>query len=223
MRKIILLIALLFGLYACKDSESIDFGYDYFPLEEGRFVEYKVREVFHDVNVNPQHDTTKYRLKTIIGEEVLDNTGRPVRKFFQFKYDLQTGGVLDQRVWTTVLDGGRGEVVEENQRLIKLIFAVKDGEEWNVNAFNDSPEKTVFYSKVNEPLTINSFSFEETVKVNYDDFFSLVDYRKKYEVYAKGIGLVERSFKDFTIQNFDTTDIRKGTEVYYQLLNYGLE
>jgi len=122
-----------------------------------------------------------------------------------------------------VLDGGRGEVVEENQRLIKLIFAVKDGEEWNVNAFNDSPEKTVFYSKVNEPLTINSFSFEETVKVNYDDFFSLVDYRKKYEVYAKGIGLVERSFKDFTIQNFDTTDIRKGTEVYYQLLNYGLE
>jgi hypothetical protein len=223
MKKTIFLSVLFFGFFGCKESEGVDFGFDYFPMEEGTFAEYEVLEVFHDVNINPQHDTTRYILKTKIGEEVPDNIGRPVRKFFQLKYDIQTGDLIDERIWTLILDGSRGEVVEENQRIIKMVFAVKNEEEWNVNAFNMLPPQEVYYSNVNESQTINNFTFEETAKVNYEDFFSLVDYRKKYEVYAKGIGLVERKFKDFTIQNFDTIDIQKGTEVHYQLINYGKE
>lgn len=223
MKRLTILIILLFGLTACKESESVDFGYEYFPLNEGTFVEYEVTEVFHDVNLNPQHDTTQYILKTKIGEEIIDNSGRTVQKFFQSKYDLQSGNLIDERVWTIVKDGSRGEVVEENQRKIKMIFAVKNDEEWDVNAFNPEPEQEVFYSNVNETQTINGFNFEETVKVNYQDFFSLVDYRKKYEVYAKGAGLVTKSFKDFTIQNFDTTDIQKGSEIQYKLIDFGVE
>lgn len=223
MKKITILSAILLGFISCKEQDSVDFGFEYFPLKEGTFVEYEVLEVFHDVNLIPQHDTTRYRLKTQIGEEILDNIGRPVRKFFQSKYDLQSGDILDERVWTILRDGSRGEVVEENQRLIKMIFAVKNDEEWNVNAFNTNAEQQVFYSNVNKNLSTASFNFEETAKVNYEDFFSLVDYRKKYEVYAKGVGLVEKSFKDFTIKNFDTTAIQKGTEIRYQLIDYGVE
>jgi len=223
LKKLIIFSVLFSSLLACKENESVDFGFTYFPMEQGRFVEYEVTEVFHDVDINPQHDTTRYRLKTLIGEEVLDNIGRTNQKFFQFKYDLQSGDLLDQRVWTRILDQSRGEVVEENQRIIKLVFSVKNDEEWNVNAFNSLSGQDVYYSNVDESQLINGFDFEETAKVNYEDFFSLVDYRKKYEIYAKGIGLVEKSFKDFTIQNFDTTDIRKGTEVHYQLLNFGIE
>ncbi|PWH81866.1 hypothetical protein DIT68_14335 [Brumimicrobium oceani] len=201
----------------------MDFGFEYFPITEGAFSEYEVLEVFHDVDVSPQHDSSRYILKTKIGEEVLDNSGRLVNKFFQYRYDISTGELLDQRVWTLVRDGGRGEVVEENQRLIKMVFAVKNDQEWDVNAFNSLPSQEVFLSNVGESRSIEGFPFEETAIVNYDDFFSLVDYRKKREVYAKGVGLVERSFKDFTIQNFDTTDIRKGTEVHYRLINYGVE
>ena len=223
MKKTMIFGALLFGLIGCKESESVDFGFDYFPLDEGVFSEYEVLEVFHDVDINPQHDTTRYVLKTRIGEVVSDNSGRPVRKFFQSRYDIPSGDLINERVWTLVRDGSRGEIVEENQRIIKMIFAVKNNEEWNVNAFNTLAVKDVFYTNVNESATINNFIFEETARVNYDDFFSLVDFRKKYEVYAKGVGLVERSFKDFSIQNFDTTDIQKGTEVHYKLINYGVE
>lgn len=223
MKKTVFLGTLFFGLLSCKESESVDFGFDYFPMEEGTFVEYEVLEVFHDVNIIPQHDTTKYRLKTKIGEEIIDNSGRPVRKFFQLKFDLQSGELINERVWTRVSDNGRGEVVEENQRMIKMVFAVKNNKEWNVNAFNDLTKQYAFYSNVDESQTINNFYFEKTAKVNYEDFFSLVDYRKKHEVYAKGIGLVERSFKDFTIQNFDTTAIQKGTEIYYKLIDFGVE
>lgn len=222
MGKIVFISAVLLLLFSCqKNTENIDFGYEYFPMEEGTFVEYNVLEVFHDVDIFPQHDTLEYRLKTQIGEEVIDNSGRLARKFFQYKYDLNTGDLLDQRVWTRIVDEGRGEVVEENQRIIRMVFAVKEDKEWNINAFNPQPEKDVFYSSVNEEQSINGFNFEETTKVSYDDFLSLVDYRKKHEVYAKGVGLVERSFKDFTIKNFDTTEIQKGTEMHYELVDYG--
>ncbi|WP_107039910.1 hypothetical protein [Brumimicrobium mesophilum] len=223
MKKTIIFSALLLGLFACKEKASVDFGFEYFPINQGAFVEYEVTEVFHDVNIIPQHDTNRYRLKTLIGEDVLDNVGRVNQKFFQYRYDLQTGDLIDERVWTRILDGSRGEVVEENQRLIKMVFSVKNDEEWDVNAFNSMDEQEVFYSNVDENQVINGFDFEETCKVNYEDFFSLVDYRVKYEVYAKGVGLVEKNFKDFTIQNFDTTDIQKGTEVFYKLIDFGVE
>lgn len=215
------LVAVLFS--ACKEKETVDFGYEYFPMKEGHFVEYNVLEIAHDVNINPQHDSVRYRLKTKIGEEVLDNSGRLARKFYQYKYDLISGEVLEHRVWTKIIDGGRGEVVEENQRKIRMIFAVKKDVEWNVNAFNPESKQSVYYSDVNSRKTINSLEFEYTAQIEYEDFFSLVDYRKMYEVYAKDVGLVKRSFKNLTIQNFDTLDVRKGKEVHYEVINFGLE
>lgn len=222
-RPLMILAVLMVLISACKEKETVDFGYAYFPMEEGHFVEYDVLEVFHDVDLNPQHDSIRYRLKTKIGEEFVDNSGRRARKFFQSKYDLNSGNLLDHRVWTRIIDGGRGEVVEENQRKIKMIFAVKEGVEWDVNAFNPEEEELVYYSNVNSSRTINNIFFEKTTEVEYDDFFSLVDYRKMYEVYAKDVGLIKRSFKDLTIQNFDTLDVRKGSEVHYQVIDYGLE
>src|SRR5690554_357182 len=218
-----LLLLVLILISSCRNKESVDFGYEYFPMEEGHFVEYDVLEVFHDININPQHDSIRYRLKTVIGEEIVDNSGRLARKFFQYKYDPSSGALLDKRVWTRIIDGGRGEVVEENQRKIRMVFAVKKDVEWDVNAFNPENSLSVYYSDVNSSKTINSLIFEATTQVDYEDFFSLVDYRKMYEVYAKDVGLVKRSFKDLTIQNFDTLDVRKGTEIHYEVVNFGQE
>jgi hypothetical protein len=223
IRYSVLLVIGLLVFSSCKEKESVDFGYEYFPMKAGHFVEYDVLEVFHDVNINPQHDSVRYRLKTKIGEEVLDNSGRLSRKFFQYKYDLNSGELLEQRVWTRIIDEGRGEVVEENQRKIRMVFAVKKDVEWEVNAFNTGKKENVFYSEVNKSRSLNSFEFEFTAKVDYADFFSLVDYRKMYEVYSKDVGLIRRSFKDLTIQNFDTLDVRKGTEIHYEIVNFGQE
>lgn len=209
-------------LLGCKkENTDIDFGYAYFPMEEGSYVLYNVQEIFHDKGLNPQHDTVRYQLKRAIGEEVLDNEGRKARKFFLTKYDGETGDVLDERVWTRIIADGKGEVVEENQRKIRMIFAVKQDKEWDVNAFNMQGTQKVYFKNVDDARTINGKHFDQTATIQYDDFFSLVDYRKSHEVYAKGVGLVERSFKDLTINNFDTLDINKGTELHYQLVDFG--
>lgn len=222
MKRVLYITLFSIVLFSCKnDKNNIDFGYDYFPMEEGRYVEYDVLRVWHDEDLNPKHDTTQYRLRTVIGEEVIDNSGRLARKFFQYRYDINTGDQIDQRVWTRVIDGKRGEVVEENQRMIRMIFPVKMNEEWNVNAFNSLGKQKVYYNDHDKSRVVNGFEFENTSKIIYDDFLSLVDYKKKHEVYARGVGLVERSFKDFTINNFDTLIIKKGEELHYKLTAYG--
>jgi hypothetical protein len=92
-----------------------------------------------------------------------------------------------------------------------------------VNAFNPEEELEVFYDEINQPYTINGISLESTVRVEYEDYLTLIDYDRMYEVYAKNVGLVHRSFKNLEISNFDTTDIQNGTEVHYTLRDYGIE
>lgn len=188
-------------------------------MENGRYVEYEVMEIFHDEDLTPQHDTVRYRLKTVVGEVVEDNEGRPARKLFRYAYDWESGDLIDQRVWTQIIDGGRGEVIEENQRMIRLVFAITLEKEWDVNAFNPKEEQTVFYDEIHKPFN----NIDSTVTVEYEDFLSFIDYERKYEVYGNHIGLIHRSFKDLTIENFDTLDITSGTEEHYRLIDYGIE
>ena len=224
MKQFILFTLTALVLLSCKqDKQSVAFGYGYFGLEEGKYVEYDVMEIFHDEDLVPAHDTLRYVLKTLIGEKVEDNQGRLANKVFRYKFHPITGELLDQRVWTAIIDGGRGEQTEENQRIIRMVFAVTNDKEWDINAFNTYDEQEAYYFDLNKEKTFNQFSFDSTVVVEYEDFFSLVDYVRKYDTYANHVGLVERIDKDLTIANFDTLDIRKGTEVHYSLRAYGTE
>ncbi len=221
---VLFIASIIFFVSSCKqDVEPLYFGYEYFGWEEGKYVEYEVTEIFHDAALQPANDTNKYILRTLVGEEIEDNEGRMARKFFRFRYDLNSGSLIDQRVWTSILVGRRGEVVEENQRKIRLVFAVTPDKTWNVNAFNTFPADDARYTDLHQPKTLNNFSLDSTVTVLYEDFFSLVDYRKRFDVYAPGIGLVQRSYKDLRINNFDTLNIQQGTEVHFKLLDYGQE
>lgn len=219
VKRLLLLTSVSIVFFACKKTPAPYFGYEYLPQEEGRYVEYEVMEITHDQGGNPQNDTLTYRLRTVIGEVEIDNEGRPARKLYRYSYDLNTGELLDQRVWTTLIDQGRGEVVEENQRKIRLVFAITLDKQWDVNAFNPLEEQDVFYDEIHKPFQ----GIDSTVTVEYEDFFSLVDYRRKYEVYGNHIGLIHRSFKDLRIENFDTTAIVSGTEEHYRLIGYGIE
>ncbi len=214
-----LFILTLFLFAACSKTPAPYFGYDYFPMEEGKYVEYEVMEVIHDEGGNPQHDTTMYRLKTVVGETVIDNENRPARKLYRYAYDLETDELIDERVWTQVIDGGRAEIVEENQRKIRLVFAITLDKVWDVNAFNPEEEQEVYYDELHKSYG----QMDSTVIVEYEDFFSLVDYQRKYEVYANHVGLIKRSFKDLVINDFDTLHITSGTEQHYSLISYGIE
>jgi hypothetical protein len=220
-------VILFFGLtllsLSCRQQVNPpEFGFEYFGWEEGKYITYEVTQIFHDAAVNV-NDTNKFILKTVVGEPVIDNEGREANKFFRYSYDIETEELFDQRVWTGIIADSRGELVEENQRIIRLVFAIRPSKTWNINAFNPMEEEIAEYSDLHLPKSFYGQMFDSTATVFYEDFFSLVDYIKKYDVYAKGVGLVHRSYKDLTINNFDTLNISKGTELHYRLIDFGVE
>lgn len=214
---------LVIVLSSCKkETTTIDFGQEYFGWDEGNFVTYDVVEITHDINLEPASDTFRYTLKTVVGEPILDNEGRNANKFYRYAYS-EEGALLDSRVWTGILTDGRAEIVEENQRIIHLVFAVTEDKTWNRNAFNPAKQEIVSYQGIDQERTIGTQTFDSSVRVNIQDFFSLVDHRVKYDTYAKGVGLVHRYVKDLTISNFDTLNIQSGKEVYYSIVDFGKE
>ena len=111
----------------------------------------------------------------------------------------------------------------ENQRIIKLVFAPTKNKEWDINSYNSFAPQMAYYENLHAPFSINGKEFDSTVTVIQADFFSLVDYQKQREVYAKKVGLVEKYYKDIVIENFDTLQPKTGREIFYRLIDFGVE
>ncbi|TNE53765.1 MAG: hypothetical protein EP338_09560 [Bacteroidetes bacterium] len=218
-----ILLGVLMLFSACKkENEAPKFHYEYFGLTKGRFIEYDVVEIRHDEDL-ALHDTSYYRLKTVIGDTVIDNSGRIAREFFRYKYDTLQQTYLLQDLWTAIIDQGRAELVEENQRIIKLVFAPSRFKEWDVNAFNSYPSNYAYYEDIHDPYELNGLSFDSTLMVRQDSAFNLVEYRQRYEVYAKGVGLIKKHDQELRIENFDKKNPLKGQEYFFTIVNFGFE
>lgn len=216
---ILLSIGFLFTACKKKNPAVTSFHYEYFGNDEGNFVVYDVTQIIHETS----SDTFNYQLKTVIGEEIIDNSGRLVNEFWRYTRSDASQEWQVQDLWTCIIADGKAEIVEENQRKIKLVFIPTIYKEWDVNAYNPEPEFNAYYRDINDERTFNGEIFDSTLVVEQQDFFSLVDKRRKYETYAKNVGLVDLYLKDLTIQNFDTLDIQQGRELYYHLNSYGKE
>lgn len=223
--KRLLFITLFFTLLnACKkDNAPVDFQYDYYGLTIGRYIEYEVMEVTHDEGAAVLHDTIHYFLRTQIGDTIIDLEDRVANRFFRYKKLNLADDWNVTDLWTTVIDDRRAELVEENQRMVKLVFRPSKAKVWDHNAFNQDDEMQCYYRDLQVDKTINGFYFDSTVTVEQDSFFSYIDYRRKYEVYAKGIGLVYKYHKDLEIDQFDTLNVKNGKEIFYKVIGYGIE
>ncbi len=152
------LIVLLVFITSCKKEISSpvqNLHTDYFTLEEGRYIEYDATEIFHD-DASGIHDTTFFKLKTVVGQPYIDNIGRVGREIERYKsFDLGISWQLTD-VWTAFLSSDWAELVEENQRLIKLVFAPTFDKSWNINAFNGLNPQTAVYWDIHVPNAINT-------------------------------------------------------------------
>ena len=61
-----------------------------------------------------------------------------------------------------------------------------------------------YYRELYEPASINGFQFESTVTVEQEDFLSLVDYRRKYEQYAEGVGMYYKHYTSTSVSSMPT-------------------
>lgn len=214
---------LVLVIFSCKkDEEPFNFHYEYFPLQQGHFVVYEVDEIIIDDALG-QDDTLHYYIKTKIGDTITDNQGRVARRYERYFRDSLNQPWELRDIWTAIIDLGRAELVEENQRVIKLVFAPDKFKEWNCNAYNTLDPLDCYYDNIHEADNMNGLSFESTVTVEQEDFQSLVDYRRKYEQYAEGVGMYHKFYKHLRIANGNPTNVVKGHEIYMRIIEYGME
>lgn len=219
-----LLVSLLGSILftACKkDTTTVDMHEDYYGLIQGRYVIYDVTSISHFSGT--QHDTVQYQLKTVIGDTIHDNMGRECYKFMRYKRNTASDPWQLSDVWMSLIADYRAELIEENQRVIKLVFAPIKNKSWNANAYNVYDELECYYDELHKSYTVGATTFDSTLTVEQDDELNLIEYRRKYEVYAKGVGLVKKYYRDLNINNFDVTDINEGKELFMNVVSYGME
>jgi hypothetical protein len=206
-------------LLSCK--EKVFFGYDFFPIEEGLYKEYEIMNIFHD-NPSLIHDTTISYLKTVIGEKIIDLEGDSVNKFYRYeKSELIDDWVLSD-VWVIKRDAQRGEIFEENSRVIKMIFPTNDGSIWDINALNISDFEQAEINNSQKNYNLADINFSTAVRVNYDGEPNLAWHKEQYQIYAENIGLIHHYKKDFQLV-FATPTPKLGAEFHQILIGYGKE
>lgn len=223
-KNIVLITCILTVLFSCDkffNTPSPLQHRDYFPLNSGRYMEYEVMEITHDELSSIQSDTSRYLLRCEIQDSFMDNSGRLAWEYVRFKRDNANQSWSQSDLWTVNLTDNKAQTVEENQRMVKLVFPIGPLTLWDANQFNTDPKLTCRYDKIHEPLSLNGFSFDSTLRVEQENSRNLLIFRRKYEIYANKVGLIKKYYKDLNISNFDTLNIRSGKEIYMTLIGYG--
>lgn len=222
-KKSLLGFLLLTGLlFACKKDGAPLFHKEYFGLQTGRYVIYNVTEITHDTQLIPAHDTVRYQLKTVWEGEYIDNEGRSASEFRRYKRETENDPWVLADIWTGIYDANRAELIEENQRVVKLVFAPTLSKEWDINAYNTMPEMEAYYSDVHIDTTINGVLFDSIVVVDQENYPSLIDTVRLYEVYAKHVGLIHK-FEKNNRYDFSDPEPQEGREVYYEYVEHGFQ
>jgi hypothetical protein len=211
-------------LNSCKKElvNSNQFLYSsYYELKSGKFIEYDVMEVNHDENAAIQHDTSYYKLKCVIEDTFTDNAGRLAYNFVRYKRLSSSESWVQSDLWSTIVFNNKAELVEENQRIVKLVFPASEFTIWNANQFNSDVKLNCNYAELHKSKVINGFSFDSTLVVEQEDKRNLIEFKRKYEIYANRVGLVKKYYKDLQISNFDTLNIKSGKEIFMTLTNFG--
>ncbi len=221
--KVVVSIVLVVCFVACKKTEvePVDMNYDYFPLQKGTYQIYDVEEI--NYLSNGQVNTSIYQLKTVIGDTFIGNGGQLNYEFKRFKRANELEEWTYSDLWTTARFNNNLELVEENERKVKLVFPFGKNKSWNENAYNTLDPIVCKYEDLFVEKQFNGLAVGKTVTVRQEDEFNLIMYRKKYEIYQKGIGLVKKHYQHYDISNFDTTNIQMGKAVYYSIVSYGVE
>ena len=222
------LFLMVFVLGACSEKNiTLDrdrLGLEYFPLEVGQYRIYDVDEILYTIS---SFDTLKYELRESVVNSFENLEGGTTYTIHREKrLNDQVAWDLDS-VWTARKTSSVAISVENNISLVKMVFPIENGINWDGNIFNSSGERLFAYDLNVEPITIGSDEFTDLVKVIQSDIpENIVNQDQRHEVYASGIGLVSKNGIMLTFCTLDCPDqktIIAGRYIEQTLKSYGQE
>ena len=214
---------LLIFLSGCKrETELVPATtYNYFPVENGKWIEYSVDSIYHSENDNNNDDTVytfNFQIREEIDSSYNDDSGRSIQVIKRYRRtDSQKPWTLSV-VWTQFLSTSIAYRTEDNITYHKLSFPINSSISWNGNDANTLDEEMYFYDYYHEPATFNSLNFDSTISIIQIDENNYVEKMYGNEVYAAGIGLVYKERDELGKQN---GVVVKGLEYRMKVINFG--
>jgi len=216
-------IVIFMFLSSCdrKVEESVaDLGFDFQPLEKGLFWIYSVDEtIYFGEN---DSETTMFFYRDRIRDFYLNASNEQV-------FILERSKSMDQKTWvslkefTLIRRGFTLVKTVDNQALVSLIFPPELGKAWNGNNFrNEVADEFV----IDNNYEINFPEASKIIRVLQEESDDLITFRdNRYEVYGKGIGLLEKYEEVITYCSrndcLGNLLIDSGLKVKLKLVDYG--
>ena len=226
MIKIISLLAVILVFTACKKEtaqlQTIPVS-DYAPLTVGKYVTYSLDSLVY-INFGSTEAHRFYEVKYLTADSLKDILGRKAFRIVRYIRTLPNGTFTPDNTFLAVNTGTTFEFTENNLRYLKLTQPIKNDRTWKGNSAIDVTsvgsdlqylaDWDYTYSDVEQPMKIGTFNQANTVTVKEIDAsvnlpvipagqpnqtnIASKDFSK--EIYAKGIGLVQREFIHFEYQ-----------------------
>lgn len=221
LKYIFVVIALLGIFNSCskEEEEDPDMRFDYFPVEQGAFVSYQVQSIIWD-DFTQTVDTTYYQIKMVVDTSFTDNLGRLSYSWNRYFKTDSTAWQYDF-TYAFTKTHERVETLEGNNRYIRLAFPVRLSYHWDMNAFNTQDALEAKYVDVDVAKSIGGFNFSSCAIVLIEDNSSLINEYYQEELYARGVGMVERT--DIHVDKLFSGEITKGYKYFTTVSDYGYE
>jgi len=195
---------------------------EYFPDQVGTYIIYDCDSLYYN-DFTGNTDTFRFQIKEYYESEFTDNSGRRAIRLERYKRASELASWQLKDVWFVVKSDFAVEKVEEDVRMLKLRFPLKEGLTWNINALNNKGEREVEASKLHEPFNNGSLSFDSTVTVENTDPTNLINEYRDTEVFARNFGLVYKRFVDVEYVLPPATGIRSGVVYTMKAIEKGTE
>ena len=208
---------------SCEDDDIIiDPGFDYFPIELGRYVDYEVDSIYHDVPAGVQ-DTFHFYVREFIDTTFFDAENRPSNRIERY-YKEDLSAIWNLRdVWVANRTNTSAQKVEENVRFVKLVFPVASEVTWNGNAQNVFETWDYEYEDLFIPKTIGDTIYANTVTVVQRNRENLLESEIAKEIYARGVGMVYKRLDTlkFSLEN-GISELETGVEFEMTAIGTGV-
>ncbi|MEY4541339.1 MAG: hypothetical protein RLZZ306_3096 [Bacteroidota bacterium] len=201
--KIITVILSSFLIFAC-DSVNSNLPP---PQDGGKFFYPNIgHSVVYDVEDTQYELTGKFTVKTYQLKEVnvstfKDSEGKEVMRIDQYKRENDTQKWTIDSVFIAKKEIDKALKTGNNVTYVKIIFPIKEGIKWNGNAYNSLGNDTYELKKVNQSFQTNGQRFDNTFSVIQQNDSTLVDLKRRVEVYAKNIGMIYQEKVNVTYCN----------------------
>jgi hypothetical protein len=208
--KISTYLALVLLFFACERViETLEpVTYDYFPLEVGKYKIYQVDSTVYD-EYTCTVQTTSYQVRELTGSVGTDGEGDVYYSVERHIRGDSTEPWVLQHIWSEKIEENQLQRVEENQRMVKMVFPVKENTHWDgivyirrdtlvpirggsIHMYKDWDD--FVYGEIGNTFIDTSRTgpriYTEALEVTQVDKTNNIERRLSKEVYAKDIGLV---------------------------------